>query len=235
MDKLNPIPLYIQVKDDLLKKIKTEVFDVDEQIPPEAELMKRYGVGRETVRKAIGILVQEGYLHKKRGIGTFVASKKPSIGFEAFISLSHALQVRGLCGMNKVLEQESFIPVGELKERMKWENGQCHYIKRLRYVDTKPLALEYSYFKAEDDYNRLAYNFEESITKYFLEELRIKIEKIEQVITPKKPNKEECQLLEIDSSETILDLERWIFIKGEHSTYYYVRFLIPADFYAYPF
>ena len=36
--------------------------------------MDEFSVSRETVRKAINLLVQRGKLEKKRGIGTFVAS-----------------------------------------------------------------------------------------------------------------------------------------------------------------
>lgn len=42
----------------------------------EGEFSKEYDVSRITVRKAIEVLVEEGILIKKQGIGTFVADKK---------------------------------------------------------------------------------------------------------------------------------------------------------------
>lgn len=56
--------------------------------------MEEYNLGRATVREAISLLVHEGYLYKKQGIGTFVARKQPSLGFEPIISLAYSLNAK---------------------------------------------------------------------------------------------------------------------------------------------
>lgn len=45
------------------------------RIPTEHELVKRFGVGRNTVRQAVELLVAEGFLHKVQGSGTFFSDK----------------------------------------------------------------------------------------------------------------------------------------------------------------
>ena len=45
-----------------------------EKLPTEPELMKLFGVGRSTVREAIKMLVNMGYLSVQQGRGTFVES-----------------------------------------------------------------------------------------------------------------------------------------------------------------
>lgn len=45
------------------------------RIPPERELQKLYGISRNTVRKAIGDLVDAGYLFSEVGRGTFVNAR----------------------------------------------------------------------------------------------------------------------------------------------------------------
>ena len=72
MNRATPIPLYYQVKSDLIKKIEENVYPVDESLPSELKLMEIYGVSRSTIRQAIECLIHEGYLVRKRGIGTFV-------------------------------------------------------------------------------------------------------------------------------------------------------------------
>ena len=47
----NGIPLYLQLYDKLKQKIIREEWPQDSAIPTEAQLMKTYGVGRETVRR----------------------------------------------------------------------------------------------------------------------------------------------------------------------------------------
>ena len=71
-------PLYIQVKEDIKKKIEARVYIVNKPIPSEDELINLYSVSRSTIREAILQLVQDGIIHKKRGIGTFVS--EPKIG-----------------------------------------------------------------------------------------------------------------------------------------------------------
>ncbi|WP_170311535.1 GntR family transcriptional regulator [Vallitalea okinawensis] len=230
MDRFSRLPLYMQLKDDILSKIENDEWQVGIQIPSEKELMYTNDVGRETVRKAIAILVQEGYLVKKRGIGTFVAKKKPAIGFEPLISLSHILQVRGLKDRNKVLVNKVISIDDEIAKLTKMSlEDECRYIERLRYVDGKPLALEYTYLKNES--NDKAYNFEKSISRYILEVLNKTIEKIEQVITIKEPTEEEKKLLKVDEDTKLLEMDRWIYIKDEDGVYFYIKFIVPSDIY----
>ena len=47
-------------------------YKVDQKLPAEAELMKTFGVGRSTIREAVKILVNSGFLRVLQGIGTFV-------------------------------------------------------------------------------------------------------------------------------------------------------------------
>ena len=78
LDKSRPIPLYYQVKESLLEKIKSNQFKVGDLIPSESELQEEYNVSRITIRRAIQELVQEGHLHTVQGRGTFVSKPKVS-------------------------------------------------------------------------------------------------------------------------------------------------------------
>jgi len=70
------IPLYQQLKNILKGQILSGVLKPGDRIPPETELCAKYGVSRITVRQAIHSLVEEGFLYRKQGKGTFVTSPK---------------------------------------------------------------------------------------------------------------------------------------------------------------
>ncbi|WP_369425931.1 GntR family transcriptional regulator [Cytobacillus pseudoceanisediminis] len=74
LDSNSPIPLHIQLKNELQELIDNRSFN--EKIPSERELMDTYKVSRSTVREAVSHLVNEGVLKKVHGKGTFI-SKKP--------------------------------------------------------------------------------------------------------------------------------------------------------------
>ena len=52
-------------------------FEVGEKLPPEPELMQIFGVGRSTVREAVRILSNMGFLKVRQGAGTFVERLTP--------------------------------------------------------------------------------------------------------------------------------------------------------------
>lgn len=70
------IPLYQQVIDIIKNEIDSGAYKAGARIPNEFELAESYKVGRVTVRRAIEELVQQGYLTKRQGKGTFVNAPK---------------------------------------------------------------------------------------------------------------------------------------------------------------
>ena len=70
------IPLYQQVIDIIKNDINSGTYKAGARIPNEFELAESYKVGRVTVRRAIEELVQQGYLTKQQGRGTFVNAPK---------------------------------------------------------------------------------------------------------------------------------------------------------------
>jgi|GEM_PF-3047458 len=71
------IALYIKVATDLELGILAGQHVVGELLPNEAQLQKRYGVSRFTIREALSRLQAKGVLEKRHGIGTRVVSAPP--------------------------------------------------------------------------------------------------------------------------------------------------------------
>jgi GntR family transcriptional regulator len=67
-----PSPRYYQVYVTLREWVRDGVYASGAQIPTEAQLCETFGVSRITVRKAIEKLVDEGWLVRRQGKGTFV-------------------------------------------------------------------------------------------------------------------------------------------------------------------
>lgn len=71
---------YNIVKQAIKSKILDGTFQPNQKISSESELMKQFGVSRHTVRLAIGELVNQGWLYREQGAGTFCADRTQAEG-----------------------------------------------------------------------------------------------------------------------------------------------------------
>ena len=67
-----------EVAEQLQKEITEGKLKEGDKLPIEPELMKIFGVGRSTIREAIKMLLNRGYLSVQQGRGTFVESQMPT-------------------------------------------------------------------------------------------------------------------------------------------------------------
>lgn len=79
IDKNSRIPLYMQMKSLIINQIKAGEFKPGDILPTEVELCKMCGISRFPIRQAMMELVDEGYLERARGKGTFVSNNLPEI------------------------------------------------------------------------------------------------------------------------------------------------------------
>lgn len=147
MDKTNSfIPLYYQLKQIIVEMIENEEIKPDAAIPSEPKLMSTYTLSRSTVRKAIDELVNEGYLYRIQGKGTFVKGR----GFEqALIKLSGCsedIKRLGLTPRPKVLTSDILVPSKRIASLLDLsENESVFYMERIIYGDNLPINRNKSY------------------------------------------------------------------------------------------
>ncbi|WP_037496464.1 FadR/GntR family transcriptional regulator [Sphingobacterium deserti] len=88
-----------EVSEQIKTKIKSGEYALSSRLPTEPELMQSFGVGRSSVREAIRMLSNLGYLDVQQGVGTFVTDSdgNESLG-EAFqkAPLADLMEVRQL-------------------------------------------------------------------------------------------------------------------------------------------
>ncbi len=68
--------LYVMVKDALKKDIISHKYEVGDKLPSENELCALFDVGKSTIRQALNILVNEGYVYSVNRTGYFVNEAK---------------------------------------------------------------------------------------------------------------------------------------------------------------
>jgi GntR family transcriptional regulator len=66
-------PIFIQIKEKIADQIVNDQLNEHDQIPSTNQLVHFYKVNHITVSKGITLLVEDGIIYKKRGVGMFVA------------------------------------------------------------------------------------------------------------------------------------------------------------------
>jgi GntR family transcriptional regulator len=207
LDIKNPIPLHVQLKDTLVQQISQGHYK--EKIPSERELMEQFSVSRSTVREAVSILVREGLLEKKHGKGTFVSLKPVQEWLRELNSFTETINKMGMKPGSKLLSHGIGTSPENISDVHNFE--QSYLIKRLRFADDIPIAIEKHYYPVELGKKLSTYDLDNVVLYDILEkDLGIVFWEAEQIITSHHPTKEDAKHLGVDELTCLLVTERMI-------------------------
>ena len=147
LNKNSSVPLYQQLIDEIKSQITQGDLKEGDKIPTEVELSEIYNVSRITIRKAIGLLVEDEILIKRQGIGTFVAAKKLNRNMNGFMGFSQSCLAEGRRPGTQLMKADLADPTLNDKESLNLaENEKVIRIIRLRFIDDYPVMLEENHF-----------------------------------------------------------------------------------------
>ena len=139
-------------------KIARGEYGLGKPIPTEEQLQKIYGVSRTTVRLALAKLVNDGYVRRQQGKGTYVnprglvtKGKPKPLSRDMFgvKSTTQIIQAAGMKVRTEVLLFAREVPSKEVAEMLGIsEKDSVLHFERVRYADDKPLVLEKSWIQA---------------------------------------------------------------------------------------
>lgn len=147
-EKVSMGAIYIEVKNDLYKKINSGEYKAGDRLPSERNLSELYGVSRMTARQAVTQLVNEGVVSREIGRGTFVTAKQFSQ--KNVKSFTETLKEQGYVSSTKILEFSIVYNLKEISSIMEQPPDTHYYkIKRLRLGNDVPIACETVYIPVQ--------------------------------------------------------------------------------------
>lgn len=197
--------LYEIIRDDLLEKIKDSTFEINEMIPKETDLALEYGVSRPTVRQAIQALVDEGYLDRVKGKGTFVKNTKITQDFTNIIkSFNDDMKAKGIRPKTKTISSD-LIECPERVANALHLKSKSKVIKicRLRYADNIPAVLVSTYLPYDGLEDLIGIDFSSVSLYSCLENLGYKINKVSRILEMKISDELSASLLNITCGEPL--------------------------------
>lgn len=133
------LPKYQAVHDEVLNRLEAGMYSVGTRLPTEDALAKAFDVSRVTVRKALDMLVQTGYVTARQGSGYVVSTLSPP-STTCLVSFTDQVIREGRMPGAKLLGIEA--PAKMLPPDVAaLFDEDVTLIRRLRTVDGKPVML----------------------------------------------------------------------------------------------
>ena len=141
MDRSSPMPLWAQLRADLLRRLDAGAFD--EEFPGELELVAAYQVSRQTVRAALRELRADGVVLAERGRRPRLADRAViTQPLGALYSLFASVESAGL-RQASIIRRRDVIADGVIAGRLGLEASTPLFrMERLRLAGDEPLALD---------------------------------------------------------------------------------------------
>jgi len=133
LDKASNMPLYLQLKNAIMDMINSGELKAGDPMKTEAELCAEFGISRYPIRQALALLVDEGFLNRTRGRGTFINAELP-VGAKRDKSkllglvmnhLTAGFNSQILCGFEKRARRRGYLTVACSSEGNEEEELNC--------------------------------------------------------------------------------------------------------------
>ncbi len=235
VDKNIQTPLHIQLMKIIRDMINSGELKAGDSIIPERELCIIQNVSRMTVNKAIVNLVNEGFLYRVQGKGTFVSAVKQKNRFSSMQGFTEVMKDKGMHIKTDILSFEEDIQDEYIRQELKIkdENEKIYRVERLRYIEDDPFGIEISYIPKKMCENlKRDLEINNSLYSIISENYNYKMKRAEQIIEPIMLSKEEAKLLKQDKGTLALKLKRTSYIDEDIPVEYTIS-IFRSDKYQY--
>ncbi|HFI0256038.1 TPA: trehalose operon repressor [Streptococcus suis] len=197
---------YQEIYSDLKDKIRTNIYPAGSSLPTEMELRNQYGVSRDTIRKALSLLTEAGFIQKVQGRGSLVLKQEllnfPISGLTSYHELSQALH---LSSQTQVVSLEKIVMNSSLSQLTGFETySQVWKVVRTRSINGKVSVLDTDYLSCELVPDLTLAIAERSIYEYLENELGLDIAYAQKEITVEPTSREERELMQIQDDFLVL-------------------------------
>lgn len=213
LDRNSPVPLYYQLKTILLERIHNNEWAVGEMFPGEQELQEDYELSRTTVRQTLSELVNEGYLVRHRGRGTFVAKPKVTYNPTASLEMTEYMRKQGIQLGWRLLKTEWTTADAVVASMLHLTEGAPVWaVRRLRLVGEETIGYHCAYVPKRYVPHLNMNALEEGDSLDYLKGLpQMANPRIERTLEARLSGELEAELLGMASGAPMLYMERVVY------------------------
>ncbi len=210
------LPQYLRVYEVLRRRIEDHEYPVGSFLPPEPELGRLLAVSRTTVRKAVEMLTDDGFVTVRRGRGTEILDFRAIQKLHFVTSFSETLREQGFQVSHREVRVSAALASASLSRDLEVPQGSpLVLVHRLALANGKPIALMDNYLIPE-----LAPGIEskadriQSLYAFLESEYGLAIEAATDYISARTATRGECRLLRIPAGSSLLVVRRITYARG---------------------
>lgn len=199
---------YKQVANKIRQQILTEQFDPSIALPIESELCSRYNVSKDTMKKALSILVNEGLIYRQSGKGTFIHENIKNSHEQYLDNSLSGFSAQRESDTNTIESVVTFLEVikanaDAIKYLRLSDSAFVFHFERVRSLNGQNEVIEESYIPIELMPNLSEEIISGSIFSYIEDTLNLKIKSAHKNIHVEKASDYEAKILGVNVSDPL--------------------------------
>ncbi len=225
--------IYMQIYHDLQEKIKTNEIKRGEKLPTENELKDQYNVSRDSIRKALTKLENNGTIIRRAGSGTFVTSEIADYSLSYQESFTEQMIKIGKKPSSDILAIEILNDCEkDIATKLAIEPDERIYkICRVRKADGEPMALEIVFVPQKLVPNLHTFLYEEtSLYQLYEDRYQLKMKDLEVHIQAELADKVVQKKLKLKENTPILKISGTMTLENHQPHYYFICYHIGTKY-----
>lgn len=222
-------PLYWQLFIRLRQDIEHGILPPGECLPSERKLAAYHGISRLTARKALQLLIQQGYAHAEQGKGTYVLLPFSYTDQPYLKSFAEHLQLMGMAISTRLICKD-VVPAKHCPVLLHYiADENLVHVQKVYLGNGIPLALAMGYWRHADFYPILTLD----VTQTPFHTLIIQVLgnanlRVRQIVRTALAGETEARLLELELPAVLLQLQR-VFYSANGQFLCYAQALYRSD------
>lgn len=203
---------YEQVAQAIRNRIQDGTYTLKSALPDQMQLCKEFDASRITIKRALNLLIEEGYLYSRQGSGTYVmknALAKSALDSQYDVYTGLTDQLSDQIVTSKVIHFVMRNPLNEEADKLLLTEDDFIYdIQRVRYVDGEEYLIEHTLMPVNVIPNINKTVLAGSIYSYIKKTLGLKIGGLNRRITAEKPDELDQEYLFCTKEDPVLQVEQ---------------------------
>ncbi len=206
---------YKQIYQELLEKIHKGTYSANSIMPSENELSEMYDTSRETIRKALTLLAEKGYIQKIRGKGSLVLDvSKLSFPVSGLVSFKELQRSLGRESRTIVYDFGLIHPDPWLAKQLGVDTTEEVWkVIRAREIQGERIILDKDYFLRKHVPLLTKEICENSIYEYLEGELELAISFAKKEIVVEECTTEDQELLDLHNDQHIVVVKNYVHLE----------------------